>query len=265
MSGATTSYSFVLASGTPAAVTSGVWTPGIGNLYGGQYTTPQDSHNGNPALFIVADSFGGDPIVFSTPNRSLPVEVNVPFGIDIVDTEFARAIIAQPSADEVASDALYGQRTIGYNVLFNGATFDRQRGGSAANLSATTQSQTLMVTEPGDWSITHTPAAATKATITKAAGAAGVRHICTSISATLIGLTGDVQANIVVNVRDGATGAGSALWSTILTVIPAGQTGVALTGLHIIGSAATAMTIEFATAGAGTTQQAVAMTGHDVI
>src|SRR3954468_6027646 len=61
---------------------------------------------------------------------------------------------------------------------------------------------------PGNWGVGAVPAAATQATISKAA-VAGVRHVCRGISACLsTGATAQAVAAILV-LRDGATGAGT--------------------------------------------------------
>lgn len=149
---------------------------------------------------------------------------------------------------------------------FDGATFDRLRTASATNIAAQSGLGAQISAPPGEWSINHTPAANTQATITRAAGAAGVRHVCKSITATLIGLAAAVEATVLVNLRDGATGAGTILWSTRLLVQggTGAETGISLSGLNIVGSAATAMTLEFAAAGGANTFESVAMTGYDV-
>src|SRR4051812_34364798 len=56
---------------------------------------------------------------------------------------------------------------------------------SAANIAATTNTGISPVIPYAAWSITHLPATATKATISKAAGAAGVRHVCTGFIASI--------------------------------------------------------------------------------
>jgi hypothetical protein len=148
---------------------------------------------------------------------------------------------------------------------FNGTTWDRARSASAANLALQTAVGAALSEKPGDWSITHTPAANTQATITRAAGAAGTRHVCTSISVTLIGLAAAVEATVLVNLRDGATGAGTILWSArmLVTGTAGSETGISISDLNIVGSDATAMTLEFAAAGGANTFETVALTGHD--
>lgn len=152
--------------------------------------------------------------------------------------------------------------------LHNGATLEMPRSASAANQSAATKTGVGVVARPGEWTALHVPATATQATISKAAGAAGVRHICTSITATLAAGASALAAGapLTVNLRDGATGAGTVLWTSIIN-IPANaaeSNTITISGLSIVGTAATAMTLEFAAAGGTNSYQSVSMTGYSV-
>ena len=116
----------------------------------------------------------------------------------------------------------------------------------------------------GNWSQGNAPAVNTQATTTRAAGAAGVRHICTSI-AFVGSAVAAIAAPLVVNLRDGASGAGAILW-TQQFIVPAGASfGLTLNGLSIVGSAATAMTLEFSAAPGVTNFESVSISGYDVI
>lgn len=126
----------------------------------------------------------------------------------------------------------------------------------------------LLTAPPANWAIQHQPAANTQATITRAAGGAGFQHVATSIAATLATVTADLSANVLVNLRDGASGAGTILWSARLVVdtnvaTVAGQpiAGIALSGLNIPGSDDTAMTLEFSAGPGANIFETVALTG----
>ena len=115
-----------------------------------------------------------------------------------------------------------------------------------------------------NFNILHTPAAATQATITQAAGAAGVRNVCTGIQWSET-LGGTLQTLIQVNLRDGTTGAGTILWSISLGGASSATTGylsMGITGLNIVGTAATAMTLEFSAAGVAASTQSVSLQGY---
>ena len=115
--------------------------------------------------------------------------------------------------------------------------------------------------------VTNAAAANTPATISKAAGASGVKHVVTSVSFTIASdATGGTPFTGTVNLRDGGTGAGTILGTWYIgnvTAIGASNT-FALSGLNIPGSAATATTLEF-TASATHTLESVTLTGYDVI
>jgi hypothetical protein len=137
---------------------------------------------------------------------------------------------------------------------------------SAASLAGNVPSGVLPIHAPGDWSLYVVPSAAVQATITKAAGAAGVRHVCTSLAATFM-VQGTAQATLLgLYLRDGTTGAGTQLWGHGI-LLPAINTvwTLSLSGLNIVGSPATAMTFEFSTAGVAASNQIVAMTGHSLL
>lgn len=169
--------------------------------------------------------------------------------------------------DNQANVSTGGLLALARNYLYDGAAWDRQRSAGAAALAALSSQGAMLVALPGQWAINNVPAAATQATVSRAAGGAGVRHVCTAIDATLIIPPTVNQPAIQLNVRDGATGAGTILFSRQFGVGAAlaagGQQVVSLAGLNIVGSAATAMTIEFSAAGEATTLQSVAMAGYD--
>lgn len=117
------------------------------------------------------------------------------------------------------------------------------------------------------WELDEAPAANTQATETKAAGAAGVRHVATGIQCTLAS-NGTAPTAIELNVvlRDGAAGVGTIIWEISLSIPnTAGVVnGIALTGLWIVGTAATAMTLEFTAAGGAQTFEAVNIQGTSI-
>ncbi len=102
----------------------------------------------------------------------------------------------------------------------------------------------------------------------EAAGAAGVRHVCTWLSITLAqNTTGSAQNLLTFHLRDGATGAGTILASFTLA-LPATACDcrvLTLSGLNIPGTAATAMTLESASAPAAQTAASVAFGGYSTV
>jgi hypothetical protein len=94
---------------------------------------------------------------------------------------------------------------------------------------------------PTPWTVVHAPGAAAQAIATKSAGAAGVKHVCHGIIAT-IAAGATAQTPINVQVLD----------------------GIFLTGINLVGTAATSMTLQFSAAGAAATVENVTLVGYDV-
>ena len=177
--------------------------------------------------------------------------------------------ISAAGAAMIAGVAASGAAVSGNPVLIagqdgtNAVTF---KTASAANLAtgATAGNGALMTTRPAEWAINNVPAAATAATVTKAAGAAGVKHVCTALIASLFTVGTAQTAALALNLRDGATGAGTILWSVNISITTNTFWQVSLSGLSIIGSAATAMTLEFAANNVAASFSSVNLAGYDV-
>jgi hypothetical protein len=182
------------------------------------------------------------------------------FGFNDAANQFQRIRAQADSADALAT-GIGHLAVMGHGLLFNGATWDRMRSLDATNLGAFSGLGGLISAGPGEWAIQHQPAAATQATITRAAGGAGVRHVCRSITVSLLAVA--AQGQIIVNLRDGGTGAGTILWSAGFVLAAGSSDRIALSGLNIVGTANTAMTLEFAAAPAATNFAQVALSGYD--
>lgn len=149
-------------------------------------------------------------------------------------------------------------------VKLNDGTNDVKTG-SAANLAAVSGINAALVTEPGNWTVYHAPAANTQATASKAAGGAGVRHVCKAVSFTLVaGASAPTAATATVNLRDGATGAGTILmsWTVAISAVAGACNTVSLSGLNIVGTANTAMTIEYTGSVGANTTTSVNLVGY---
>lgn len=142
---------------------------------------------------------------------------------------------------------------------------------SAANLSTAVNNGTQLSERGARWSVTNsgTAASGVQGTIAKAAGGAGVRHVIDCIGWSADSAGAITAANVLLNVRDGATGAGTVVWFHALSFPTAAALGVQVVspmqmcGLNILGTANTAATIEFSASVAGSIQ-VVNMTGYDV-
>lgn len=182
------------------------------------------------------------------------VVAGVIFGTDAVSVASAGQLGDAGTGRSIVSSGLF---------LWNGTGWDRVRNNSAANLGAVTQPFAKMIAPPGEWSIVSFPAANTQATATIAAGGAGVRHVARSIHFSLAaGATAAAALNVFV--RDGATGVGTVIWAGVIAA-PVGDAREISLPVHLLGTANTAMTIEFAAAAGATTVEACTLTGYSTV
>jgi hypothetical protein len=148
-----------------------------------------------------------------------------------------------------------------HGTLWNGATYDREYSASAANIAAQSGKGVQLVTGPGAWTITNAPGATTQASATKAAGGAGVRHVCTAIH---VSSTVNGTGQILWVLRDGASGVGPILWQGFADGGSSFGGIYSQSNLNIVGSPNTAMTIE-TTAAPAAGQMAVNAAGYDTV
>ena len=135
---------------------------------------------------------------------------------------------------------------------------------SIDSLTATLSNQVQLVAPISTWS-EQALASAAAATVTHAAGGAGVRHVTTSVTGCIIN-GGGTAAAPALELRDGATGAGTIVWQAVLAInATTGDTNcVTISGLAIIGSDNTAMTLEFNSSPGTSNQVTVSLTGYSV-
>jgi hypothetical protein len=111
----------------------------------------------------------------------------------------------------------------------------------------------------------HVPVTNTQATVTQASAGAGKRNVCTGITVTLCAGTAAVGAMVPLTVAliDGVSGGTTYLWRDYIN-IPAVAGAVVtkiLSGKWLVGSQATAMTLEFSAAGGANSFESVAFDG----
>lgn len=117
------------------------------------------------------------------------------------------------------------------------------------------------------WTVTAAGAGAQQPSASKAAAGAGIRHYATGVEFS-VSCTGTAQPSVQVNLRDGATGAGTILKSWTLSAPTNASTGSAVLyavtfPTPIPGTANTAMTLEFAANLAAATISCVNLQGFD--
>lgn len=111
----------------------------------------------------------------------------------------------------------------------------------------------------------HIPATNTQATATQSSAGSGKRNVCTGFTVTLAsGASAPTPgAPVSVSVIDGASGATTYLWRSIITIpaVAGAQVSIVRTGIWLVGSQATAMTLEFSAAGGSNTYESVTLNG----
>lgn len=229
-----------------------------------------------PAVVSTLQTFNGSTLdrVRSRTNAADAIATNGTGNIQVLGynlgfngATFDRLRSGGNNADAIATSTLGILFTKSHGAVSNGTTFDIVKSASAANQNSsasTTLAGIPLSTPPGNWSVLNFPAVNTQATATRAAGGVGVRHILTSLHFS-IAAGGTASGILQCQVRDGSSGVGTIIWSGTL-VAPIGDAReISLSGLSVVGSANTAMTIEFSAAGGATTQESVSMTGYSVI
>lgn len=136
---------------------------------------------------------------------------------------------------------------------------------SAATLTSQSNSGASITEKGARWSVTSTPAAGTQASASKAAGSAATRHVADCVNYASGAIAAPVATALQINLRDGASGAGTILWSKTLTIpaTAAPHYDISFCGLNLIGSLGTAMTLEFSVLLASESES-VTLTGYDV-
>ena len=137
---------------------------------------------------------------------------------------------------------------------------------SAGTLSAALNLGAQLSEKGARWIIRANPAAGGQASISQSASIIGSRHVADCVSFSGGSIVAPALTSLTVNLRDGATGAGTLLWSQ--TVVISAVTGqnvnpFSICGLNLIGSANTAMTVEYS-ASLANLIEAVSLTGYDV-
>jgi hypothetical protein len=196
--------------------------------------------SGNLTPFATSTS-GGIPVTFSFT------------GVDGMSNTMSRML--NDNACNSCSNGL-----LVYEAFFNGSTWDRPRTQSTTNSAAASQLGVNLTDIPGQWAVFHQPAAATQATIGQSA-AASLKHVAKSVTVCISAVA--AQPDIIFNLRDGATGAGTIKWTARLSAT-AGTSQCQSATFTIIGTTNTAMTIESAAAPAATNFATVSFSGYDI-
>jgi len=156
---------------------------------------------------------------------------------------------------------------LGYLITGNlsgiNQTYNRMKAATATNMLLTESASALLVSEPGDYTWSAGPAVNTLATVSTIAFATDA-SICTGISFSLADTNpiGTGPGLLRVYLRDGASGVGPILWEQVVFIQGGQSKHVNITGLHIVGSLNTVMTLEFSGAPGVTGYETVTMMVH---
>jgi hypothetical protein len=112
---------------------------------------------------------------------------------------------------------------------------------------------------PGDVAINHSPTVGTQATKTAAAGVNGQKYVVTAFAFNVAGAA-LAAATIGCYVIDGAAGGTTYLWQEVMAVTSTGGR-ISMSGLNLVGTANTALTIEFS-AGVSGAKETVNISYH---
>jgi len=157
------------------------------------------------------------------------------------------------------------------NMVWDTAQWVRHKGTALTTFptSQTLTSRNIVgaaITERSSrWSVIHNPAAGTQA-VASIAAEGGVRHVADCISFSAGSTTAPALTALTVNLRDGATGAGTIIWTHEIVISNAtGQNVLPFStcGLNLVGTTNTAMTLEYS-AGLANLLQAVSISGVNV-
>lgn len=263
----TTNYLVPSSGGTHCVPVTANWTPQPAVLDWRQFS--ESSFAFNPQGVFIDNSENANPLTIEILPIGWTIEVAagqqlmVPFPAPVQQTAQVSSSGTGGTATLMFVDfpVLPFSSTAG-NFSISGPV-DTLPANAATALAQSTQpvSNVELVTEPGEWTLTDAPAAATVATATRAA-VVGHQHILKSINASLTAV-GAQATPVVVVVRDGLTGAGTIIWQDTLFHTAGGSDRISLSNLNIAGTTGNAMTVEFLSAPAATNFETLSVSGYD--
>ena len=172
------------------------------------------------------------------------------------DGDYAAVAISSRGALHVGGAVLHDVATSGNPILMgayatNAPPADVSAVGDAVRLAAGLDGVLFVRERPRTpWTLSNVGAGGAQATASKASAGAGLKNVCRGfwVSVQATGAIATAEAVTIV-IRDGATGAGTVLWSFVVLVPINAAVGSliyqgGLSDIYLEGTAATAMTIE---------------------
>ena len=136
---------------------------------------------------------------------------------------------------------------------------------AATTLTARSIAGAAIAEKSSRWTVIHNPAASSQATASIALES-GVRHVADCVSFSAASTSAPAATALTINLRDGATGAGTIIWTFQVVALAATGQNVAphsICGLNLVGTTATAMTFEFS-ASLANLIESVSISGYNV-
>jgi len=136
---------------------------------------------------------------------------------------------------------------------------------TATTLTARNEAGAIFTEKGSRFSVISNPAAGSQATASIAAESA-VRHVADCIAFSAASTSAPVATALTVNLRDGATGAGTIIWTYQTVVLAATGQNISpfsVCGLNLPGTTNTAMTLEWS-ASLANLIQSVSVSGYNV-
>lgn len=226
------------------------------------------SPNGNMGGFLAFQFIGGAGPASSTLTVSCTqTAMNTASQVFNLATPVTLQIFPVPNAPCPNITVQYtagGASAVTYQLSYLLADAGFPTTATASNLTAGLNMQAALIEKGARWQVLSAPAAGSQATASKAA-IAGVRHVADCVSFSAGAIAAPVATVLQVNLRDGASGAGTIIWTQTIDVSTAiGSDGAfSFCGLNLIGSVNTAMTLEYS-ASLANLNQSVTLTGYDV-
>lgn len=238
-------------SGTAIVVLNSTSAVGAGAVeVPGSTTAGTSSANGIPGTPMMCDSANSGTV---TQGQAQMVRCKTDGSLSVGTGSLG---LADGNGNTVNTPSTAGNGQINYEVnpiIFNGTSWDRFRSASlasfpaASTLTARNSIGAAIVEKGSRWSVNSTPAVSTQASASIAAEAL-VRHVADSVCFSAGATTAPALTNLQINIRDGATGAGTIL-ASFQVVIPATAVQhlapTCITGLQLVGTTNTAMTAEW--------------------
>lgn len=230
-----------------------------------------DSSAGGGSNFGVLQNFtagtvSAPPKILECSQGGLLLGCSPAFSLSVSSSVGRNVVASAQTANSTGQDSLsVVQRLTSGNS--NATDFPSEQSSTNATASSSTTGTTLpgmqVTTSPAVWSVPVQAASASQCSASVAA-VATTRHCAVGVQACAVATI--AQTQLFVNLRDGATGAGTVKWNGLIAGT-AGTFGCVVhefAGGPVCGTINTAMTLELGTATAATNGCAVTVRGYDV-